>query len=185
MVAILLLLTGGLFAQTLDWHELRPNAGSDTGKLVVSVSGRERNVATNVKRVWQGWHRNVLLYTQPESGGKETLWSYNAVTGLRHRVTTEPAEVTDVTVAQLDAPQAPVLVLFRRDANTGVPGIVLADPDTGAFRREEPATAGPILNNSIAIRYFARDDFRPGDTAELNKRKPTRTESIPLRPPSR
>ena len=185
MLAFLLLFTGGLFAQTLDWHELRPDAGTTTGKLVVSVSGKERNVATNVKRVWRGWHRNVPLYTQPQAGDKEGLWSYNAVTGARHRVTTEPAEVTDVTVAQLDAPQAPVLVLFRRDAKTGIPGIVLADPDTGAFRREEPATAGAILNNSITVRYFAREDFSPGDTTDLNKRKPTRTESIPLRPPTR
>jgi hypothetical protein len=59
-----------------------------------------------------------------------------------------------VTVAQLDAKYPPVLVLFLRNRETGDPGLALADPETGVYRRDAMATAGAILNNTIVIRYL-------------------------------
>lgn len=152
------LLSASASAQQLDSYELRWAESGETAKLVAVVGDREVNVATGVLHVWRGWHSSILLYSERMNDRRQRLSYFSGVTGERHVVTVVKDFTTDVTVAQLDARYQPVLVLFLRDRETGNPALALADPESGVYRRDNMATAGAILDDTLLIRYLSTDN---------------------------
>jgi hypothetical protein len=176
LAGLVLITTVG--AQTLRMVEIRKPVGSATGKLVATVDGREANLSNDAARAWEGWHPDIVIFTEVLHDGSEALRAFNGITGALSTITTEQLSIHDITVARLQGGDY-TLVLFARD-KLERPWLVLAHPRKGTFRRIPNVTAGAIVNDTVEVRFFDPGDLkaRGKDVREL---QPSRISIIPLR----
>lgn len=149
-----------LLAQDIERYELDKSAGATSGNLLVTVRGRKLSVSNKAIKVWPGWTRTKLPYTQPEGDsptGEQLLRIYDAPAATSRTLAVEKAAFTDLTSVLLDSGDI-ALVLTMQDSN-GVPWIALANEKSGVYRRERYAAPGAISKNMVEIRHFNPEDL--------------------------
>ena len=177
-----LLISVAVSGQMLKRFEIHRPYGSVTGKLVAYMRDREVNLSTDALRAWEGWHPEIIVFTELLPDGREQLRAFNSITGVRSDITTERLSIRDISTVLLDNGES-VLVLFMRDNSGRTPWLGLAHPKLGVFQRIPNATAGAIVKDTVVVHFF---DGREVDAnvQDLQRVRPSRTEAISLRPPS-
>ena len=137
-------------------------SSEDGGPVFATVDGAEKQIAPFGYKAWLLDEGRAVAYSARGSGGFEnegqTLYLYDAKSGLKHRLFSARFEITDVKRAQSAAGKIAYLVSME-DGGLGATHIAVIDPAHGQVFHQDGARFDGVAQGTFSVSWYKDEDW--------------------------
>ena len=158
-------------------HIDRPKS-SNSGTLLVTVSGRVLPVATGVSAAWPAMKNTAVLYSREKAPKEIQLRLFDAPSSLSRTIGTVPSDVIDV-IQDLLPDGHWQYILTLKDAETNMPSLAVVRDDKGVLYVEAWAAPGTFADGRLQVRRYTKEEIQR-TRGDLMKAHPASVDPLAL-----